>query len=88
MPLPKDEANPTEATDDEYYNGRGAVPGIVPNGSLVNHEDRQNSSAENEYGAGVVEVSQRNLDEQLVVVWPDEKEDNGRNGCTWAAVKN
>lgn len=88
MTLPKDQHDPAEAADDEDYNGRGAVPGVVANGGLVYHEDGEDGSCEDEERAEEVKVSERDLDKELVVVWPEEEEDDGGNSSTRATIKS
>lgn len=88
MTLPKNQNDPAEAADDEDCNGRGAVPGVVANGGLVYYEDGEDGSCEDEERAEKVKISKGDLDKELVVVWPQEEEDDGGNASTRAAIKN
>lgn len=88
MTLPEDQHDPAEAAEDEDDNGRGAAPGVVANGGLVYYKDGQDGSCEDEECAEEVEVSEGDLDEELVVVWPEKEEDDGGNSSTGAAIKN
>lgn len=74
--LPEDEQDPAEAADDENGNGGGAVPGVVADGSLVDDEDGQDGGGQDEDGAEVVEPADTDWHNELVVLGPEEEEQN------------
>lgn len=85
-PLPDEERYPAETAQDEDGDGRGAAPGIVPDGGLVDYEDGKHSSCQDQHSPDIIEVPKGYLDKELVVVWPDEEQHQGRDKGTRAAA--
>lgn len=84
QPLPIYERHPGKPRDNEDQNDRDALPRIGSDGSLIQNEDKQDRSKENQEGTEIVQVPEPDISGVVEIVGPHDKQGDKRNEGTRA----